>query len=166
MAATKVLLITDLEKVGRSGDIVSVKPGFARNWLLPKQFAVRADKRAINMQERLLEERRLKAAEDKKGSEAVAKVLEGKEFSTSVKVDPEGHMYGSVTTLDIVNLVNEQKKVTLDRHDINLKQPIKKVGTYSITAKLKEGVTATFSITVTPELEDATGVVAENTEEE
>lgn len=149
--ATKLLLIEDVEALGRSGDIVTVKPGYGRNFLLPQGFAVIADKKALRQQERLIEERKKKAIEDKKESDAIAARIEGITLTTVVKVDQEGHMYGSVTAHEIVHLLQEQQKVEIEKKSIQLKHPIKTTGVHAIPVKLKEGVAATFNLKVMSE---------------
>jgi large subunit ribosomal protein L9 len=165
--ATKLLLIQDVEDLGRSGDVVSVKPGFARNFLLPKRFAVLADRNALRMQERLQEERRKKAAQDKKEAEAIAEIIDDKTHTIEVKVDPEGHMYGSVSALDIIRLVHEHDGVELERRCVLLEHPIKTTGVHRIEVKLKEAVTASFLLKVVVEgMGDAAEAVTEHAEEE
>src|SRR5258708_6007556 len=100
--ANKLLLIEDVEALGRSGDIVSVRPGYARNFLLPQGFAVVADKNTLRKQKQLQETRRLQAIEDKKTAEQQSSVVQGKVLVTVVKVDEAGHMYGSVSPNDVV----------------------------------------------------------------
>lgn len=149
--ATKLLLIEDVEALGRSGDIVTVKPGYGRNFLLPQGLAVIADKKAMRQQERLIEERKKKALEDKKESDAIAARIEGITLTIVVKVDQEGHMYGSVTAHEIVHLLQEQQKVEIEKKSIQLKHPIKTTGVHAIPVKLKEGVAATFNLKVMSE---------------
>lgn len=149
--ATKLLLIKDVEDLGRSGDIVSVKPGFARNRLIPIGAAIFADKNAIRRQARLKEERLQQAIEDKKQAEEVAKNLESVIVKTVVKVDHDGHMYGSVTTTDIVRLINDQHSICIEKRAIQLKHPIKQIGTHNIILKLPEGVIAGFQLKVLAE---------------
>ena len=149
--ATKLLLVDDVEHVGRSGDIVSVKSGFARNFLLPKGFAVTADKRALNMQAKLQEERLKRAAEDRKDAELIAKKFEGVTITTKVKVDEEGHMYGSVTQLDVIHLVEKELGLVLEKKSVDLKHPIKKLGTLTIPLKFKEEVECEFTLNVISE---------------
>lgn len=148
---TKLLLIEDVEDLGRSGDIVTVKPGYARNRLLPMGAAVPADKNAIKRQARLQQERIQKAAEDKASAEAIAKEIEGKTVVTRVKVDHDGRMYGSVSVADIIHLMNEQFKFELEKRWIQLKLPIKKTGSHHILLKLPEGVTSAFLLNVLAE---------------
>lgn len=152
MAATKLLLVEDVEDLGRSGEIVSVKPGYARNKLLPSGAAVLADKKALRMQARLQEEREKKAIADKADAEKLkAKLEEFAGLTTIVKVDHEGHMYGSVTALDIVHLLKEQGAFEIEKRFIQLKHAIKEVGEYTIHLKLNEGVTADVKLTIEAE---------------
>ncbi len=151
--ATKLLLIEDVETLGRSGEIVSVRPGYARNYLLPHRFAVVADKQALRQQERLKEERQKQALIDRQESEEMAAHLEGVALVTVVKVDHEGHMYGSVTANEIVHLLQEQRQIELEKKSIQLKHPIKTTGAHTISVKLKEDITTSFSLKVMSEEE-------------
>lgn len=145
----KLLLIEDVEALGRSGEVVNVKPGYARNFLLPQGLGVIADKQALRQQERLIEERQKKAAVDRGEAEAIAAHINGITVSTTVKVDHEGHMYGSVSAHEIVELLKPQ--FTLEKRNIALKHSIKATGVHAIPVKLKEGVTASFNLKVISE---------------
>lgn len=149
--ASKLLLIEDVEDLGRSGDVVTVRPGFARNFLLPRGLAVVADKGAIRMQARLQEQRRQKAAEDKKEAESLAAQLSDITLTKVVKVDHEGHMYGSVTAQDIIHLVHDQAKISLEKRSLQVKQPFKEIGVHKVNVKLKEGVTTSFTLKIISE---------------
>lgn len=149
--ANKLLLLEDVEALGRSGDIVNVKPGYARNFLLPQGLAVIADKKSLRMQTRLQEERKKKAVEDRKESEELAARLEGQTLTTIVKVDHEGHMYGSVSVADISDLLEQQLSIVMEKRAIQLKHPIKATGEHKIHLRLKEGVVASFNLAVEPE---------------
>lgn len=151
MANSKLLLIHDVTDLGRSGDIVTVRPGYARNFLLPQKLAVIADKRALMMQERLKEERLKRAEVDKQESEQLAASMEGLTVTTTVKVDHDGHMYGSVTAADIAHLIQEQAGLTVDKHSIVLKHALKEIGVFELPIKLKEGVGTKVTVKVTPE---------------
>ncbi len=146
----KLLLIEDVDTLGRSGDVVSVKSGYARNYLVPQGRAVVADKHTLLIQEKLKEERAKRALEEKKQAEEMAKAVEGIELVTEVKVDPEGHMYGSVSALDIVHLFAE-KGMTVEKGAVLISKPIKKVGTHEITLRFKEDVSAKCSLKVVAE---------------
>lgn len=145
---TRILLLDDVDDLGLKGEIVTVKPGYAFNFLIPKKKALVADANAVRRQARLQEERRLKAIEDRKASEEMAAQLNGVTITTEVKVDPEGHMYGSVSNLDIIHLVKLQTGIQLEKRAIGLKHPIKQTGVYDLALRLKEGVEATIHLKV------------------
>lgn len=149
--ANKLLLIQDVEDLGRSGDIVNVRPGYARNFLLPRGFAIVADRSALRMQARLQEERQKKAIEDKREAEEQKNALEGITVETIVKVDHDGHMYGSVSTTDIVHLLEQQANITLEKRSIQLKHALKEIGVHTINVKLNEGIQGAFTLKIIPE---------------
>lgn len=147
----ELLLTQDVASLGRSGDLVTVKPGYARNFLLPQGKAVRADKRAIRMRERLQEERKQLALQERKEAEKTATLLaELDEITVYVKVDSEGHLYGSVAAQDIVHALL-QYEIHVDKREIVLAHPIKATGSHVVPFKLKEGVTAEIVVHVIPE---------------
>lgn len=146
-----MLLLEDVDDLGRSGDIVTVKPGFARNFLIPRRKALVADKNARRMQQRLKEEREEQAKIDREESEALAAKLEGVVLTTAVKVDHEGHMYGSVSAHDVVALLQQDQNIALERKMVALPHPIKTTGIHTLRLKLKEGVLAEIKLRVLPE---------------
>ena len=144
----QLLLIEDVDDLGRSGDVVSVKPGYARNFLLPQKKAVVADKFTLRLQARLKQERAKRAEIDKKDAEFLAEKITQKTLEITVKVDPEGHMYGSVTALDIVRLFQESEEISLEKRNVLLSHPIKSIGDHTVQLRLKEGVPASFTLRV------------------
>jgi large subunit ribosomal protein L9 len=144
------LLISDVEDIGRSGEVISVKPGFARNFLLPQQKAVPASEHTLRMQERLKAERAKQADVDRKEAEELAAKLQGLTLTTTVKVDQEGNMYGSVGYADIIELFAKEG-LQMDRRNIGLNKPIKTTGAHPMTLKLKEGVTCSYTLNVVGE---------------
>jgi len=149
--ANKLLLIEDVESLGRSGDIVSVRPGYARNFLLPQGLAMIADKNTIRMQGKLQKERDERAAVDLKESQDIAAKLEGQSVTKEVKVDHDGHMYGSVSTQEISHLIHSQLSMQIEKHSIVLKHALKTTGEHKVNIKLKEGVTASINVVIAPE---------------
>ncbi len=143
----QLLLLEDVEDLGRSGDVVSVKPGFARNFLLPEKKAVIADNFTLRMQAKLKEERAKRAEIDRQEAEELAKSIDGKVLTIEVKVDPDGHMYGSVAAIDIVRLF-EKEGIVLERRNVILAHSIKTLGVHTIHLKLKEGVPAQITLKV------------------
>lgn len=147
----QVLLLEDVDSIGRSGEVVNVKPGFARNYLYPQGLAVIADKHTLRMQQKLKEEREKQAIVDRQESEELANRINGISITKVVKVDQEGHMYGSVTAHDILHLLQDELRVELEKKSVVLKHPIKATGVHTILVKLKEGVTANFNLKVMSE---------------
>jgi large subunit ribosomal protein L9 len=149
-SSAKLLLLEDIEELGRSGDIVSVRPGYARNFLLPQQKALIADANALRKQKQLQEARAQQAVVDRQISDALAARIQGMTVETEVKVDPEGHMYGSVSAHDIVMLLANEK-VEIEKKSVRLVHPIKATGVHDIELRLKEGVTCSFKLKIIPE---------------
>ena len=147
----RLLLLEDVINLGRKGDLVTAKPGFTRNFLLPKKKAVLADKRMIRLQQKLKEERAKQAAIDKKESEALAARIKGKTVTIKVKADREGHLYGSVTAADIVKFLEKEESILCERRSVLLAKPIKMVGNFEIRLSLKEEVSAYFFLKVVNE---------------
>ncbi len=143
----QVLLLEDVEDLGRSGQLVTVKPGFARNYLVPQRKGVYASKHTLRMQERLQHERAKQAEHDHAESSAVAKKIAGITLSTEVKVDEDGHMYGSVNAVDIVKLMGDEG-LTIEKRIVVLPHPIKETGVHTINFKMKEGIFATCQLKV------------------
>ncbi len=155
----QLLLLEDVDSLGKKGEIVTAKPGYMRNFLLPQGLAVVATANMLRKQERLRSERAKRAVVDRKESEEFALRIEGTVLETRVKVDPEGHMYGSVSAADIAGLLQEQG-LQIERKAVQVTKPIKETGTHQIALKLKEGVTATFQLKIIPEGVAMTGVEA------
>ncbi|MBS0628853.1 MAG: 50S ribosomal protein L9 [Verrucomicrobia bacterium] len=150
----QLLLLEDVDGLGRSGDIVTVRPGFARNFLIPKQKAVVAKKHLVRLQERLREERAKKAVVDKADALEMAKKLEGQKLTATMKFDAEGHMYGSVTAHDVVSLFKDQLGIELDKRNILIHKGIKEKGTHEIELRLKEGVPAKIILQIVAEVKE------------
>lgn len=148
--ANKLLLLEDVDGLGRSGDIVAAKPGYVRNYLIPQKKAIIAGKSTLKLRARLQEERQKQATVDRKESEELAQRLEGFVLTTTVKVDPDGNLYGSVSTLDVSRLLKEQG-FQIERKNVILPLPIRTVGKKSVELRLKEGVVTSITVEVQPE---------------
>ncbi len=143
----QLLLLEDVEELGRSGDLVAVKPGYARNFLIPQKKAVVADKFTLRLRARLMEERAKQAVVDKKDAEELAARYATLELSIEVKVDAEGRMYGSVAAVDVVKICAKEG-INIERKNVVLPHPIREIGIHNIQLKLKEGVLASFKLNV------------------
>ena len=152
--AQKILLLEDVENVGQKGEIASVKPGFANNFLIPQGFALAANRAALRRQAKLQEERKIRAEADRKEALELAAKIDGELLEIEVKVDHEGHMYGSVSVLDIADALKLKTGIEIEKRTIQLKHPIKEVGVVDLTIRCKEGVTAQIHVKVFPKTEE------------
>jgi large subunit ribosomal protein L9 len=155
----QLLLLEDVDALGRKGEIVTAKPGYVRNFLLPRGLAVIASPNTLRKQETLRAEREKQAVIDRQEAETFAKQIESIALEIKVKVDPEGHMYGSVSALDIAQLFQE-KGLPIEKKYIQLPRPIKQTGPHKISLKLKEGIPASVQLTIIPEGVVMTGIEA------
>jgi large subunit ribosomal protein L9 len=153
----QLLLLEDVEALGKKGEVVTAKPGYVRNFLLPKKFAVIASANTLRKQERLRAERAKQAIVDRQESEELAKQIESVPLEIKVKVDPEGHMYGSVSANDIAQIFQE-RGLPVDRKNVMLTKPIKETGLKEIAIKLKEGVSIVTRLMIIPEGINVTGL--------
>ncbi|HSX25847.1 MAG TPA: 50S ribosomal protein L9 [Chlamydiales bacterium] len=155
----QLLLLEDVEALGKKGEVVSAKPGYVRNFLLPKKLAVIASPNTLRKQDRLRTEREKQAVIDRKEAEDLIRQVEGVILETRVKVDPEGHMYGSVSAGDIATLFQE-RGLPIEKKNIQLTRPIKGTGVHKISLKLKEGMAASCSLNIIPEGVNMAGIEA------
>ena len=146
----KVILVQEVEKLGEVGDVVEVAAGYGRNYLLPKGWAVAAtakNKRQLEHEQRLSAHHIAKA---RKASEDLAQQLQGVACRFARKAGDEGRLFGSVTSMDIAQQLQESG-FTIDRRRIHLEQPLKSLGTFDVPVRLQADVSATLKITVVPE---------------
>lgn len=141
----KVILRSDLDGVGKRGDIVEVAAGHARNFLLPKGHAIVASDGAIEQAAKMRRARDLRDSEAREQASAIASTLVPKVITVTSKAGPEGKLFGSVTGADIVAAVREQANVELDRKQLDV-DTIKTVGQHTVTASLHDDVS--FPITI------------------
>lgn len=137
MKTTKLILRQDLENLGEAGDVVAVKPGYARNYLLPRGFALQAT--AANV--RALEEERRRAEQRARREYLEARrraaQLEGVSLTFHAKAGDESKLFGSITTADIADRLAEQGlDFDVDRRQVDLSDPIKALGVYSVPIRL------------------------------
>ena len=131
----QVILRDALDKLGRAGDIVSVKPGYARNYLIPKGFAFEATDANIRRIEREKEKIEQRAAAQLSDARKRAAALEGVSVTFNARAGEEGKLFGSITNADIADKLAEQG-VEVDRKQIVLDEPIKSLGVFSVPVRL------------------------------
>ena len=136
----KVVLRSDLEGVGKRGDVIDVSDGYARNFLLPRGKAIAATEGIQVQADAMRRSRDLKDAKDREAAETVARTLVPQVIRIEAKAGTEGRLFGSVTTADIVAAVNEQAGVELDRRALHLEEPIKSTGTHEVPVRLHADV--------------------------
>jgi large subunit ribosomal protein L9 len=141
----KIILRSDLAGLGKRGDICEVKEGYARNYLLPRGKAMVANDGAVSQAASMRRGRDLRDAQDRESAQTVASALVARTITIPAKSGAEGRLYGSVTTADIAEAVSEQTGITIDRKQL-IGEPIKSLGTHSVSAKLHADVE--FPITV------------------
>jgi large subunit ribosomal protein L9 len=143
----QVILRDDLDNLGKSGEVVNVKPGYARNYLLPRGLAIKAtagDIARVEHEKRVIAARTAKLS---KAAQAEADKLSSVSVTIARAVGDESKLYGSVTNRDIAEALRE-KGVVVDSKKIHLAEPIKSLGEFDVPVKLGRGVTATIKITV------------------
>ena len=146
----EVILREDVENLGAMGDVVKVKPGYGRNYLLPRGMAVLASRKNVaemEHQKRLVEAKRER---ERKSALGVADQVEGLVLEIKARVGEEEKLYGSVTNIDIERLLRAEGK-NVDRRKIDLQDPIKRLGTYRITVGIAHDVKATITLKVLAE---------------
>lgn len=143
----RVILQETMEGVGHLGDLITVKDGFARNYLLPRKKAVEANDRNIKAFEHMKRVAAEKAKKEKLEIEAHAKKMSAVSLTIQAQVGKDDKMFGSVTTKDITEGLAAQG-FTVDRRKIQLPQPIKELGTFTVPVKLPREVTAAISVRV------------------
>jgi large subunit ribosomal protein L9 len=143
----QVILREDMDNLGKSGEVVTVKPGYGRNYLLPKGLAVsatEADVKRVAHEKRVIAARNAKLAKD---SQAEADRLNQVSVSIAVAVGEEDKLFGSVTARDIADAYKE-KGVAVDPKKLVLAEPLKSLGLSEVPVKLSHGVTATLKVWV------------------
>lgn len=143
----KVILTEKVKSLGNVGEIINVSPGYARNYLLPKNVAVVADEKNksvfANQQKALAK----KVAEQKSAAEIQANKLNGLELELIKKVGSNGRLFGTVTTTELATILTE-KEFDIERRQILIEDPIKTTGEFTIKAKFFTGVEAEFKVKV------------------
>jgi large subunit ribosomal protein L9 len=150
MATITVLLREDIDNLGGRGEIVKVRAGYARNYLLPRNLAVLATKGNIKQIEQERAALLRKAAKEKATAQAQAEQMKDLTLIFERKVGEHGILFGSVTSMDIAEAL-QAKGYEIDRKKIMLKEPIKETGDYTVPIKLHREVTLELPITVVPE---------------
>ncbi|MGO9829091.1 MAG: 50S ribosomal protein L9 [Myxococcaceae bacterium] len=146
----KVILREDVPNLGKSGDLVSVKPGFGRNYLLPRKLAVLANESNVKQLQHDREVISAQQAKQRGAAQTQAQKLEAVVVRISRKVGEQDKLFGSVTSLDIAEALAAQG-LKVDRRAIHLAEPIKTTGKHAVEIRLHREVTSTIHVEVSPE---------------
>lgn len=147
----KVILLQDVKALGKSGEVVNVSDGHARNFLFPRNLAQEATEGALRMVEQRIKTEKVKAAKLKAEAEELAAKLGGAKITVKAKAGTEGRLYGAVTGKEIADAVKSQTGLAVDKRKFDLTEPIKHLGPFELHAKVHPEVTATLHITVVAE---------------
>ncbi len=156
MAHTKLLLREDVDDLGSRGEIVRVRAGYARNYLLPRKLAVEATAGNVKQIERERAVLLKKEAGERATADAQADQLRSLVLQFERKAGELGALYGSVTSMDIAEALKE-RGYTIDRHRIHLREPLKRVGDFTVPLRLHREVSVDLQIKVAPEGEVIVG---------
>ena len=146
----KVILKEDVQSLGQQGDVVEVKSGYARNYLMPQKLAIlftKQQKKSIEEAQRV-EERKLEREKDQ--LESVLKQVEDLSLSLKMQSEEDSKLFGSVTKLDIVKLL-EENGITIDKKYVDLSSPIKTLGEHKVNIVFTKEMSASFTLTVEKE---------------
>lgn len=151
----RIILKQEVDNLGLAGDVVEVADGYARNYLIPRELAIKATRGALKQAELLTRARKAQEAKTLGGADRYREVLESRALRIPVRVDERGHLYGSVGAVEVQKALRERGH-DVERRRIDLKHPIKEIGAYSVSVRLHPQVSAKLPI----EVVDAEGRVS------
>lgn len=146
----KVILLKDIEALGSAGEVVEVKNGYGRNFLIPRNEALVATAANMAQFEFRRKQQETLSERDHRAAEALAKKLQAESITAQVKVGEEDRLFGSVTAQNIAELLDE-KGYEIDRRTIHLEDPIRELGVYNVEVRLHPEVTTTVKLWVVKE---------------
>jgi len=144
-----VILKKDVQGTGKAGEVVKVSDGFARNMLIPRGLALEATEGNVRSLEKQRELQQRKAAESKAAAEARAAELADRKVVIKSRAGEGGKLFGSITSKDVAEAMNEQLGMNIDKKKIDMDGPIKQLGTFEVTVKLYSEVKGKIKVEVT-----------------
>jgi large subunit ribosomal protein L9 len=145
----KVILTGDVDKLGKSGEMKVVADGFARNFLIPQRLAVPAEGGAYRAWQHDIASREDKRRREREEAEIYATRIASTTLTMGVKVGDGGKLYGSITSKDIADALG-RRGIVIDRHKVDLEEPLKSLGTYKVAVKVFSGMAPEVTIIVEP----------------
>ena len=147
----KVILTSDVEKLGKAGEMVNPKTGFARNFLLPNKLAVQATKENIKIWEEKQAELRAIERENIKNANELKEKIENTKVKIIAKTGEGDRLFGSITSMDIEKALKEQHGLDVDKKKIEMKDNIKSLGTFNVIVKVYPDINANLEVIVDKE---------------
>ena len=145
----KVILTTDVATLGKSGEMKNVTDGYARNFLIPQKLAVPAAGGAYRAWQHDIASREEKRKREREEAEIAAQRISSTTLTMGVKVGEAGKLYGSITAKDIADALG-RRGIVVDRHKVDLPEPLKTLGTYKVAVKVLSGMAPEVTIVVEP----------------
>lgn len=147
----QVLLLQDVDNLGLAGDVAKVAPGYGRNYLLPQKMAILATEGALKQSDAIRKSGELRRAQEKADAEAIVGQIEGQELVFERRAGERGQLYGSVTSGDITDAIQEKLGIEVDKRKIRLSEPIRALGDYEVSIRLMVEVTTSIYVGVITE---------------
>ena len=144
----KLILLSDVNALGKKGALVDVAEGYARNFLLPRKLAIEANKGALTMLSEQKAAKEKREAQQLAETQELAKLLESKPVAVRAKAGGNGKLFGTVTNADIADAITQMFSVPVDKHKIEVKNAIKALGTYPVEIRLGKNIVAKTTVSV------------------
>ena len=144
----KIILQQDVAKVGKEGEVVNVADGYARNYLFPRNLAVAASGGALKIHQVRVAQEERRAEQLKAKADQDAATLTDKTVTIAARAGESDRLYGSITAQDIADAIKSSLNVTVDKRKVNLTDPIKALGTFTVPVKLHRDVTVPLTVQV------------------
>lgn len=144
----KVILLCDVKGQGKKDQIVDVSDGYARNFLFPQKKAVPADAKATSELKSKEEAKQFRISEDRKAASALAEKINNVKLEIKMEHGADGRLYGSVTAKDIAEELKKLLSVDVDKRKIQIKEPIKAYGSYTVELKILSDISAKFTVNI------------------
>ena len=145
----KVILLQDVKKMGKKGDVIEASDGYARNYLLPRKLAEEATANALHVVNAKKENERKKKLAELEAAQKLAAELKGKEVTINAKAGDNGRLFGAITNKDVAEVINSQFNLSIDKKKIVV-NTIKVAGTYEVEVKLYPEVSTKMKVNIVP----------------
>lgn len=152
----EVILLQDVDKLGKKGDVANVAEGYARNFLLPRKIAEIATPSRVTAARQAMEERAAAARREAERADETRELLSKTVVTITATVGTQDRLFGSITNQDVADAIYEARKIRIDKHNVDLEEPIKTVGTFMVKVQVHSSVEpAQVKVIVAPEEEKA-----------